>query len=255
MTAEELLAELRAAACAYPEAYEEQPWGDLAVKVRGKVFAFYGVRDGSFSVTAKLPRSREAALAMPGVAPTHYGLGKHGWVTGRFPPEDADLPTLLGWVDESYRAVAPKTLGRSVPEGGPLPLSEGPLPELSPAAPRAVVVSDDPLRAARAIRALAASGVRAERRTTGDLDALAADAPDVLVVDLGRSASIALRLASELAVMHFDCPLVLAGLRDEAGARAVLPPDASFHREPPGHPEVVASTVARCQRGADNDLR
>jgi predicted DNA-binding protein (MmcQ/YjbR family) len=48
--------------------------------------------------------------------PTGYGLGKSGWVTLKF---GLDLPVsvdqLLRWVDESYRAVAPKTLVRNLP--------------------------------------------------------------------------------------------------------------------------------------------
>jgi hypothetical protein len=33
-------ARLRKAALAYPEAYEELPWGDHAIKVNGKSFVF-----------------------------------------------------------------------------------------------------------------------------------------------------------------------------------------------------------------------
>jgi hypothetical protein len=48
---------------------------------------------------------------MPFAQPTGYGLGKSGWVTLEFSPDDR-LPTnmLFGWVEESYRAVAPKKL-------------------------------------------------------------------------------------------------------------------------------------------------
>jgi predicted DNA-binding protein (MmcQ/YjbR family) len=69
----------------------------------------------SFSV--KLPSSAADALEMPNVEPTGYGLGKHGWVTvvadsGR----DAPVDEYLRWLDESYRAVAPKTLVKKLPK-------------------------------------------------------------------------------------------------------------------------------------------
>jgi len=56
----------------------------------------------------KLTASLEAASAMddPRIA-----VGKFGWVTLRFAPDDApDTDLLAAWVLESYRALAPKTL-------------------------------------------------------------------------------------------------------------------------------------------------
>ena len=51
------------------------------------------------------------ALMQPYARPTEYGLGKSGWVTARFAANDkALLPLLERWVDESYRAIAPKKL-------------------------------------------------------------------------------------------------------------------------------------------------
>ncbi|MEZ4321180.1 MAG: MmcQ/YjbR family DNA-binding protein [Myxococcota bacterium] len=242
------LAELRAVAGAYPEAYEESPWGDLAVKVRKKVFTFLGATDASLSITAKLPESREAALALPYCEPTHYGLGKHGWVTARIRDADElDLPMLLGWLEESYRVVAPKRLGAQVPPGGPIPGSEVPMAPVPDGAPEVVVVSDDVLRADRCIRGLAERGLRGLRASTADLQDLADASAAVLLVDLGRSASVALALAGELALVHFDCPLVLAGIRDgrsEEAARTAVPGAAWLSREPPGDPSVLERVAA-----------
>ena len=40
-----------------------------------------------------------------------YGLGKAGWVGLRVPPdEDPPMDLFLEWIEESYRAVAPKKL-------------------------------------------------------------------------------------------------------------------------------------------------
>jgi predicted DNA-binding protein (MmcQ/YjbR family) len=100
---------LRKHALAYPETLEDFPWGELAVKVKGKVFLFMHLRDGVLKLTVKLPLSGTAALALPFASPTGYGLGKSGWVSARFGAKD-DVPVemLKEWVNESFRAVAPK---------------------------------------------------------------------------------------------------------------------------------------------------
>jgi predicted DNA-binding protein (MmcQ/YjbR family) len=104
-------ATLRACALTYPEAYEEFPWGDRAIKVRKKIFLILGAGTSELTVTVKLPASAEAAVALPFAQPTGYGLGKSGWVTCRFAPgEIPPLDLLREWIDESYRAVAPKRL-------------------------------------------------------------------------------------------------------------------------------------------------
>ncbi len=263
MTFTALLDELRAVANAYPEAYEERPWGELASKVRKKAFAFWFVRDapevgedGSekrpvLSATMKLTDSHADALALPQVEPSGYGLGKHGWVTARFhDPAEVDVPTLLMWLEESYRRVAPKTLARKVPAGGPVPTSDDPVPDPPADAPVVMVVSDDSLRAARALTGLATREIRGIRTTTADLDTLADADAQVFVVDLGRSASIALALAEQLALLHFDRPLFLAGIRDaraEEAARSALAGASGvvFLRDPPGDPRVLDAVVAQ----------
>ena len=106
--AEKLVREI---ALAYPEAYEEMPWGHSAIKVRKKSFLFMGTSDGRFSLSVKLPHSAEAALTLPFTEPTGYGLGKSGWVSASFDARDVPpLPMIREWIEESYRAVAPKKL-------------------------------------------------------------------------------------------------------------------------------------------------
>jgi hypothetical protein len=62
-------------------------------------------------MSAKLPQSSNVALSLPFASPTEYGLGRTGWVTARFPLE-ANVPVdlLAEWIEESYRAIAPKKL-------------------------------------------------------------------------------------------------------------------------------------------------
>jgi predicted DNA-binding protein (MmcQ/YjbR family) len=111
MSLDAIEARLRATAAAYPETTEDHPWGETAFKVRGKVFLFLHRGDAALSFSMKLPVSREFALVWDFAAPTGYGLGRSGWVTCRLAPDtEVDPDLLLGWLDESWRAVAPKKL-------------------------------------------------------------------------------------------------------------------------------------------------
>jgi len=106
---------LRRFALAYPEAWEDHPWGESVVKVKKKVFLFLGRSDGTLSLSVKLPESATIALGLPFVEPTGYGLGRSGWVTAQF-ATGARIPIeiLERWIDESYRAVAPRKLVASL---------------------------------------------------------------------------------------------------------------------------------------------
>ena len=101
-------------ALTYPETTLEHPWGHDVVKVKGKMFASFGGEagmKGEFSMSVKLPVSSEMALTLTWVEPTGYGLGKSGWVTARIKSGGKfEIDTMKGWIDQSYRAVAPKTL-------------------------------------------------------------------------------------------------------------------------------------------------
>ena len=114
MTLDRVARTVREHALAYPEAWEDFPWGESVVKVRKKVFVFLGHPDDpnvAFGLSVKLPESKDAALTLPYTEPTGYGLGKAGWVSATFTKGmQPELDLLLEWVDESYRAVAPKTL-------------------------------------------------------------------------------------------------------------------------------------------------
>jgi predicted DNA-binding protein (MmcQ/YjbR family) len=109
-------ARLRKLALSYPEAHEAMPWGHHAIKVKGKSFVFLAADDETFSLSAKLPSSADVAVKLPFASRTEYGLGQSGWVTARF-PRKAKVPVdlLELWIDESYRAIAPKRLVAQLP--------------------------------------------------------------------------------------------------------------------------------------------
>jgi predicted DNA-binding protein (MmcQ/YjbR family) len=110
---------LRAFGLGLPEATEDHPWGHSALKVRGKTFVWLdkGDKGDGLSLTVKLPVSRDFALVFDFAEPAGYGLGRSGWISCRFgKDEPADLDLMKRWIAESYRAVAPKKLGATVPE-------------------------------------------------------------------------------------------------------------------------------------------
>lgn len=112
---------LRKAALAYPQTVEDFPWGHSAFKVAGKkAFLFMGADEtGGFSCSMKLPFRNEEALKLKGAERTGYGLGKSGWVTFSFTAKaKPPLAKLVDYLDESWRAVAPKKLSAAhAPKG------------------------------------------------------------------------------------------------------------------------------------------
>jgi predicted DNA-binding protein (MmcQ/YjbR family) len=104
-------AHLRSHALAKPEATEHFPWGERAIKVKGKVFLFMYCDATRLSLSTKLPTSAAMALLLPFANPTGYGLGKAGWVSAAFDAGTSlPLDVLCAWIDESYQAVAPAKL-------------------------------------------------------------------------------------------------------------------------------------------------
>ena len=113
---DDLSRELRAFALAYPGAEIKSPWpGHEDVAVKGKTFVYLRPEGHPFSISCKLPFTGEEALELPWTEPTGYGLGKSGWVSAD-PPQDAlpDAAFFKAWIDESYRAQAPKSLVKQI---------------------------------------------------------------------------------------------------------------------------------------------
>jgi predicted DNA-binding protein (MmcQ/YjbR family)/CheY-like chemotaxis protein len=232
-------AELRKKALSYPETYEENPWGHRVAKVKGKIFLFADVQGDELGITAKLPKSGTIALTLPFCEPTHYGMGKHGWVTSRFKkPDEVPFELLLEWIDESYRAVAPKKLLKALDSG--VTSEAPPKKKAKKATGKVLVVGFDKLRVARAKKELEAQGAKVE--TAASVSAAverAGKKPRAIVIDLGRSPDEGLELGAALGK---TAPIVYAGVRDAATtkrAKKASPAVVACLREPPGDAKVV----------------
>ena len=112
---------LRELGLTYPGAHIKSPWpGHHDLAVNDKTFAYLSLEGEPFGISCKLPRTSAIALMLPFVKPTAYGLGKSGWVSAS-PPTDQPIPVDLfrEWIDESYRAQAPKKLLKLLDGAGP----------------------------------------------------------------------------------------------------------------------------------------
>ena len=105
---------LRGFALTLPEAWEDFPWEHSVAKVGKKVFVFLPGPDDPLETahaTVKLPDSGGAALSSEACEPAGYGMGRSGWVSIDLKsPAVPPLEVLQDWVEESYRAIAPKRL-------------------------------------------------------------------------------------------------------------------------------------------------
>ena len=107
-----VLKELREGGLRYPGAHTKSPWpGHLDLAVKDKTFAYLSLEGEPFGISCKLPRSCHAALMLPFASPAGWGLGKSGWVSAQIAEgETLPLDLFKEWIDESYRAQAPKKL-------------------------------------------------------------------------------------------------------------------------------------------------
>lgn len=109
------LKELRDHGLGFPGAHTKSPWpGHLDLAVNDKTFAYLTVEGEPFKISCKLPTSSAMALMLPHAEPTPYGLGKSGWVSITFPDGNVPVEILKAWIEESYRAQAPKKLVKTL---------------------------------------------------------------------------------------------------------------------------------------------
>ena len=74
---------------------------------------------------------------LPFTKPTGYGLGKSGWVSASFPDGQIPVDMLKEWIDESYRAQAPKKLIAQLDGKSPAGTPEKRKPKARPGRPAA----------------------------------------------------------------------------------------------------------------------
>src|SRR5688572_20642276 len=110
--ADDVLKQIRAFGLTFPGTHLKSPWPDhMDLAVKDKTFAYLPLEGQPFRIGVKLPISNEKVLMLPGAQPTGYGLGKSGWVDVNFPGGAAPpIELLREWIEESYRAQAPKSL-------------------------------------------------------------------------------------------------------------------------------------------------
>lgn len=130
-----ILEELRAFGLTYPETHFKSPWpGHMDLAVKDKTFAYLSVEGEPLRISCKLPHSSSIALMLPFTEPTAYGLGKSGWVSAQFDDsEEVPIDMLKDWIDESYRAQAPKKVVARLPSRPAAADAREPAPKAKPA--------------------------------------------------------------------------------------------------------------------------
>ena len=109
--------QLRTICLALPEATEQETWGHPTFRVRRKIFVGCGWDDDDrFTMSMKAaPGEQEVLLAEghPFFFPKY--VGSKGWI-GLEIDGDTDWTDVAELVEDSYRAIAPKTLVRRLDE-------------------------------------------------------------------------------------------------------------------------------------------
>ena len=140
------LKELRAFGLAFPGTHTKSPWpGHLDLAVKDKTFAYLSLEGQPLGISCKLPRSAEAALMLPFAKPTGYGLGKSGWVSAEIPLGEAPPVALFkDWIEESYRAQAPKSLVKQLDGGAAVKAKPKPAVKSKPKSKSKKLVASKP---------------------------------------------------------------------------------------------------------------
>jgi predicted DNA-binding protein (MmcQ/YjbR family) len=245
MTPAKLAEKYRKLALGYPETYEESPWGDRVVKVKGKIFLFCMEHEGKLGMSVKLPKSGRALLKNEWAKPTAYGLGKSGWVSITLGKGDrVSEASIAEWIDESYRALAPKKLVAQL-ESAPARMAAKSVANKK-LAHKVILLCEDELRSQRAIAALLQLGVTASAADSPKKVRAKLSSVDAVIVDLGRSQDEGIALAKE--IDHSDHPihLFIVGIRDaRADKRSEeAATSAERFRDPPGDGTVAAAIAA-----------
>ena len=119
-------AELTAYGLTLPETDVGPGWSVTRVlRVRNRTFAIFGDKGqplDQLTIVVKLPISFEMVQDLDFVRESRGWYRQHSWAIAHFGPDEdilAEIPTLQGWLRQSYVAMAPKRLGRLVEGAGP----------------------------------------------------------------------------------------------------------------------------------------
>lgn len=115
--------QLTAYGLSFPETSAGPGWPPTrALYMRKKMVAVFGDKAeplDALTLIMKLPISAEMAEDLYFVRPAKGWWKQHNWVKAHFGPDDdilAELPTLKGWLKQSYVAIAPKKLSKLIAE-------------------------------------------------------------------------------------------------------------------------------------------
>lgn len=108
-----LLAAARDVCLRFPEAVEKTTWGHPTFRVRNRIFASFGASDDrppTHTMTMKAAPGEQKMLLAVG-EPFFYPkyVGSKGWI-GVTIDTETDWDEISELAEESYRAIAPKTL-------------------------------------------------------------------------------------------------------------------------------------------------
>ena len=236
-----IAADLRKVALGYPQTYEEQPWGHRVVKCAGKMFFTCDVHDGELSATVKVPRSGKELLKRPYAAPTHYGMGKYGWVTLTFKSaKEVPVDEMRAWIEETFVSMAPKKLIAAHQKGA---ATDKPKAKAKKISGRAVLVCADELRARRAVEEYAQRGVGLDVVATAAR--LKLGKAKALVIDIGRNPVDGIALAKRIDESDAAVHLFIAGVRDADQKRQLREVGSAELFGAPAGDAKVADAVAR----------
>ena len=109
---EQAEAELTAYGLTLPETHVASGWAfTRTLRVKDRLFAIFGdkaqPRD-ALTVVVKLPISGEMVQGLDFVRESRGWYKQHGWIIAHFGPDDdilAEIPTLKGWLRQSYLAL------------------------------------------------------------------------------------------------------------------------------------------------------
>jgi predicted DNA-binding protein (MmcQ/YjbR family) len=250
---EKIAGELRKVALGYPETYEEQPWGHRVVKCAGKMFFTCDVHDGALRATVKVPRSGKKLLERPYAEPTHYGMGKYGWVTLTFKSaKEVPVDEMRAWIEETFVSMAPKKLIAARDKGAAAPAKPAPKAKAKTEkiSARALLVCADQLRARRAVEQYAERGIGLDVVATADK--LKLGKAKALVIDIGRNPVDGIALARRIDESDAAVHLFVAGVRDADQKRQLRDVgSAELFRAPAGDAAVAdAVAAALTKKGA-----